>query len=152
MSNHKPEYDHAGYLNYLLPTAELRKSVRLAKKELKKYEFDAIAFRGMSGALIAPTLALALNKTLIMVRKPDKEGKTHSYRDVEGDRAAKKYIIVDDQVDTGHTAKVIYDEVKRFAPNAKLLGVFCIRNMRKDKDEFISIKDLEIMWELNYLK
>ena len=46
--------------------------IRRAIKALTLFgldKFDTIAFRGMSGALIGPILADALNKHLILVRK-----------------------------------------------------------------------------------
>src|SRR4051812_10409313 len=60
---------------------------------LSRYDFDAIAFRGLSGALFAPTVAMKMGKTLIAVRK---KSTIHSSRIVEGDYNARRYIILDD--------------------------------------------------------
>ena len=133
---HKPEYDHALYLKYLLPTENLRSSVRRARMILKELDFDAIAFRGMSGALIAPSLALSLNKSLLMVRKENDD--THSKNEhnglVEGDRAARSYIIVDDMISSGETVRAIRTEIAKFAPHIACLGTLEINDMQKDKD------------------
>jgi len=88
--------------------------------------FDAIAFRGNSGALIAPTLALALDKTMLMIRKNCPCGIhsfSHSSHEVEGDYGAKTYIIADDIISSGTTAQAIVEEIKKVAPKAKCLGV-----------------------------
>lgn len=50
----------------------------------------------MSGALIAPIVALRMNKPIIMVRKSSE--KSHSSRIVEGYKAASKYVILDDLI------------------------------------------------------
>jgi hypothetical protein len=71
----------------------------------KSHLFDAIAFRGMSGALIGPVLADRLDKKLIMVRKPT-DGESHSRMTVEGEKA-DRYIIVDDFVSSGSTVRAI---------------------------------------------
>ena len=118
---HIPEYAHAWYLSKLLPTHELRRTLRLAAETLQHYDFDAIAFRGMSGALIAPALALQLNKSLIMVRKTTDH--CHSFHLVEGDAAARTYIIADDFVWSGDTVLTIRHQLTRFAPRALCLGV-----------------------------
>lgn len=87
----------------------------------RRMDFDAIAFRGHSGALIAAPLALALDKTMLMVRKPGVNA--HSYRLVEGDMAAKTYIIVDDTVSSGATVHAITDAIEGAAPQARCVGV-----------------------------
>src|SRR4051812_36903458 len=118
---HSPAYNHVDYLKELIRTDELRASITNAVRCLKDVEFDAIAFRGMSGALIAPALALEMDKTLIMVRKSTE--RSHTWLQVEGDAGARKYIIVDDLIDSGDTVHAIIDGVKRFAPTAECAGM-----------------------------
>lgn len=57
-------------------------------------KFDAIAITGSSGTIFGGALSLALNKPLILVRKP--ETSCHSESLVEGDTNVKTYIFVDD--------------------------------------------------------
>lgn len=127
---HKPEYSHGGYIRPVFETDVLRKNVAKAVKILKRYEFDSIAFRGMSGALIAPILALRLNKTLIMVRKENDGSHFNLYSGslVEGDKAARSYVVVDDFVSTGETLYQIIKEIKEFN-SAKYIGTLEIRDM-----------------------
>jgi adenine/guanine phosphoribosyltransferase-like PRPP-binding protein len=128
MARHKPRWDHAMYLEDVIRTERLRRTVKKAVKILSRRRFDSIAFQGMSGALIAPVLAIALNKTMIMVRKE----KSHSYRFVEGDEGARTYIIVDDFTASGRTIKNIYKRVSKFAPQASCIGVYFYRRSHQD--------------------
>jgi adenine/guanine phosphoribosyltransferase-like PRPP-binding protein len=111
---------------FMHPTI-LRIYINLAKKALAAYDFDSIAFRGMSGALIAPSVALALNKQLLMVRKPHDD--SHSTMKVEGYRSTKRYVILDDFVSSGATANTIKARIEEFAPSAECLGVLCVMNL-----------------------
>jgi adenine/guanine phosphoribosyltransferase-like PRPP-binding protein len=120
MARHKPRWDHAMYLEDVIRTERLRRTVKRAVKILSRYSFDSIAFQGMSGALIAPVLAIALNKTMIMVRKE----RSHSCRFVEGDCGTRTYIIVDDFIESGKTIKNIYKRVSNFATQARCIGVY----------------------------
>ncbi len=101
---HSPLISSA-YLRAPLNPRKLDKFLKAAKEVLKACDFDAIAFRGMSGALVAPLLAHKLHKTLIMVRKENDS--THAMRLVEGDRAAERYLIVDDFMSSGNTVRMI---------------------------------------------
>lgn len=98
-----------------------RKILALAEKILSKIKFDAIAYSGASGSLIAPALAFRMNKGLLLVRK---EKNTHSGSKVEGHTQIKRYIIVDDFVNTGDTIKRIAREVKKNCDCAILVGVY----------------------------
>jgi adenine/guanine phosphoribosyltransferase-like PRPP-binding protein len=84
--------------------------------------FDSIAFRGMSGAIVAPILALRLRKSLILVRKAESDH--HSSFGVEGNQATLRYLIADDFVCLGDTARAIKKAVKDFAPAAVCIGLF----------------------------
>jgi hypothetical protein len=81
----------------------------------------------MSGALFAPLLAVALKKELVMVRKgADMPKNGHSSYVVEGYADVKRYVIVDDLVSTGTTAKYIHGHIDQdFAAGAKCVGVYC---------------------------
>lgn len=120
-SDHTPNYDHVNYLYPVIRVEELRKTITGCLAVLQRYEFDALAFAGNSGALITPSLALALDKTMLMVRKPGVN--CHSAHGVEGDLGARKYIIVDDIISSGATVKNIVKQISLVAPTAKCLGV-----------------------------
>lgn len=82
--------------------------VRTIKKS--KIDFDAIAFRGVSGALVAPAVAAELHKPLLLVRKNSES--SHSLYQVEGcDKYKCRYIIIDDFVCSGSTIKAIVNDI-----------------------------------------
>lgn len=71
----------------------------------KKTTFGAIAFRGQSGAALAYPLSAQLNIPIICVRKPTEV--SHG-QIIEGtERNIKKYVIIDDFMESGKTIKAI---------------------------------------------
>lgn len=119
---HTPNFERtARHLIAFINPKLAKRTVAGCVKQLKDLEFDAIAFRGLSGALIAPTVAMRMGKTLIAVRKGEK---SHSSNMVEGDRAARRYVIIDDFIASGATVEAILDGVHKWAPKAECIGVF----------------------------
>lgn len=97
--------------------------VKDAVKALKKVDFDTIAFRGMSGALIAPIVAHKMGKEIAMLRKPD--APTHSSYKYEGHLEVARYIILDDFVSSGTTvAKIISDMRLAVGRHVKFVGLY----------------------------
>jgi orotate phosphoribosyltransferase len=92
-------------------------------------QFDAIAARGLSGFLFAPIVAMALNKTLLMVRKGER---CHSGHTVEGDYGARNYIIIDDFISSGNTISATIDAVAEEVPTARCVGMVHYSRMRDD--------------------
>lgn len=89
----------------LVPAAV--KKLRAIKR---KHPFDAIAFRGSSGAALAFPLSYFLKVPLIHVRKE----KSHYGRGtIEGTISSKRFVIVDDFIDMGTTIETIVKEVKK---------------------------------------
>ena len=89
--------------------------------ELKKTTpVDAIAIRGMSGAIVGGAVALATGIPLICVRKGRS---SHSYMKVEGSYTEREkaetmnYVIIDDCVCSGATIDTIMKEVNKFVKN-----------------------------------
>lgn len=116
----------SGYLSRVLRGEGISKVISyvenwLIMANVKPSDFDAFAFRGMSGALIAPILAAKFNKNLLMVRK-NTEG-SHADDLVEGDNIPQRYIIVDDFVASGRTLRVTRLEVEEFNERNTLVGV-----------------------------
>ena len=153
MDKHVPNFDSAGYMSrYINPESLLLAVSRAltAIENLEKntgVEIDAVAFRGCSGMMIGPLISVMSNKTMLMVRKPSE--KAHSYMPVEGDRGARRYIIVDDFVDTGETVLKIRDAVKKFAPHAHCLGVLEVTLLDTFICEEPTLRDSWDVWEKN---
>lgn len=111
---HTQKIRAASHMGYSVDTSRLPRTVDRIVKALKNFgldKFDAIAFRGMSGAIVSGCVALSINKSLIMVRKPG--DKTHSGLKVEGDYNAKRYVIVDDLISSGDTVREMIDAIRR---------------------------------------
>jgi hypothetical protein len=118
---HEPEIQCAAHLSTALTPQKLRKAVAATIKFLKGKDFDAIAFRGLSGQLFAPIIAIRLRKTLLAVRKGED---THSTQMVEGDLGARNYIIIDDFIAGGNTVNQIIKEIYAVRPSIKCVGYF----------------------------
>jgi adenine/guanine phosphoribosyltransferase-like PRPP-binding protein len=117
---YRPDYSMSSpYLRDLIDPKHLAAIVQVAARCLAKYEYDAIAVRGVSGLLLGPALAIATGKSLIVVRK---EESAHAKTGVEGDIAARRYIIVDDFVDTGETCRTIVSKIENLMPQVECLG------------------------------
>lgn len=108
-----PPICQSAYLWNALTPENRRQVIAAAVRVLRPHaaEFDAIVFRGMSGALIAPSVADRLKKNLVMVRKPE-DGSHHSCFTVEG-VASERYVIVDDFISTGNTIDQIRASLAR---------------------------------------
>ncbi len=124
----QPRIHHEIQTEYLgdVYSKQFLKLVPRAVKKLrslkKKYHFDAIAFSGSSGAALAYPLSYLLKMPLIHVRK----GSSHygSGR-IEGTISSKRFIIIDDFIETGGTIKRIIREVKKEMNEAKPV-VICL--------------------------
>lgn len=107
---------HTEYLE-ALDYLKAQRFVRKAHEFLRGLDFDAIAFMGTSGALVAPMLAAKMKKGLILVRKggPRSNG-SHSASVVEGALDSKRYVIVDDFICSGRTVKSIVSKLEKYMP------------------------------------
>ena len=106
-------YTHEWYLRYAI--LDWESTAQLTAKFIQTMidasaPIDAIAFTGMSGALIAPRVATILGLPIIMVRKPH-DG-SHSRHRVEGFTGTECYMIVDDFVCTGATVRSICEAIE----------------------------------------
>lgn len=108
---YQPRIVCAGHLE-VLRDYRLNEILPLVIRQLSYHDFDAIAFRGLSGALVAPIVAREMKKTLLCVRR--EIGETgHSVHGVEGDLAARRYVILDDFVSSGTTVRKIIQAVRK---------------------------------------
>lgn len=100
--------------------------LKMIKKS--KIDFDTVVFRGMSGCLMGPSIADALEKPFLVIRK-ENDG-SHSSSLLEGHAEVKKFIIIDDLIDSGRTIRTILANVKDGGkceagfPNAVCVGIF----------------------------
>jgi orotate phosphoribosyltransferase len=117
---------HSGYLHSVLDMECLPLTIKLLEKMIvdSGLEFSTIAFRGMSGALIAPLIAHKLGKNLLMVRKTGDE--CHSSHSTEGTHSNENYIIIDDLISSGATVRKTIEAVNHMEEcrEAKCVGIF----------------------------
>ncbi len=91
----------------LLEHSKRERTIDKAIKSLKraKIKFDTIVSCGLSGALVAPVVAAALEKQLVIVRKGER---THGDEvEIEWNSDVGNYLIIDDLVESGRTIKRI---------------------------------------------
>lgn len=99
----------------------IKRSVKLLRQFKKTHPFDAIAFSGQSGSAMAYVLGYRFRLPLICVRK--KNSNSHFLGTVEGCYSSKRYLIVDDFIETGNTVKYIIDSISKTL-GAKPVGLF----------------------------
>ncbi len=134
---------YSSYLYDIYHPATFKKLVdRVAKKVVKlkkKLKFNAIAFSGSSGAALAYPVSALTKIPLIHVRK---KGKTHG-DDIEGGgHEIKRYIILDDFIDTGATVKRIYNQIKNecdYDDEVKCVAIV-LYDKSNDHEESFNIK------------
>jgi orotate phosphoribosyltransferase len=119
----------SSYLSNVLEPKRLRKVIKNLVKVIKEKvgvdNFDAIAYRGMSGAGVATAVGFLLGKPLIMVRKNGEN--SHSSMKIEGAIYSERIIVVDDCIATGstlmRTVREIYTNISRNRMPLKVVAV-----------------------------
>ncbi len=126
------------------------KVVNFAAESLKDIAFDILVFRGFSGALVGPTVALRVGKPWALVRKPGDTA--HSCRHVEG-KAEGRYVIIDDFIDSGETVlaiqQTIAEEFERSMEASRIVYDSCppvLDLLEKKKPECVGVVLYEESW------
>lgn len=138
--SHRSPIIRSDYLDPCLDPNDRRKLISCTVQTLlpHRLEFDTIAFRGMSGALIAPEIAQYLQKPLLLVRKGENK---HSCFEVEGNIHTERYLIVDDFISSGNTIKEIrlkIEEAQRnlgISPQGICWGIALYKKTRDEDTE-----------------
>jgi len=87
-----------------------------------KDDFDSIVCCGISGLMVAPSVAELLDKHIVVVRKAKDE--CYSEFPVEG-VTPFRYVIIDDLICSGSTIKHIKNTIYEDCPKARCVGVYC---------------------------
>ena len=83
--------------------------IETAKLRLADVDFDTLIGTGFSGSVVIPSLAMAMGKTYVLVRKPGVS--SHSHRDLLGE-LGERFVFVDDFVSSGATRRRVFDTLK----------------------------------------
>lgn len=95
-------------------------AVKKLRSIMRQHRFDAIAFTGSSGAALAYPLSYLMKLPLIHVRK----GESHySGGKIEGTISSKRYVIVDDFIETGASMKRIIKAINSELDGAKPVAI-----------------------------
>ncbi len=108
---HEIQTDYLGKVygkEFLTLVPKVVKKLRAIKR---KHPFDAIAFTGSSGAALAYPLSYLMKMPLIHVRKDDDSH--YSSGLIEGTISSKRYVIVDDFIESGNTIKRIIKTINK---------------------------------------
>jgi orotate phosphoribosyltransferase-like protein len=101
------------------------KTITTAESMRKIFQYDTIAFSGVSGAAMAFILSHWLSVPLLCVRRAGDNSHyfngRHSH--CEGNFDAKRYMIVDDFISSGSTVNYIIDTIYKEVPAAKCVGM-----------------------------
>ena len=126
-------FGHSGYLEQIfIPKKLASTSKRVAKKLLKlqkTLQFDAIAFRGNSGAGIAYPVSMLTGIPLICVRKGEK---SHGQKVEAAQRSIYRYVVLDDFISDGGTLESIIKTIRLVTDNeTRCVGVALYDSVRR---------------------
>src|SRR5262249_39704204 len=99
------------HYGYLLKPGRLRKELVRVSNALANegIDFDTIAVQGVSGLLLGAPLAAALDKGLIIVRRPGDESPLTFPSGIRGEGENKRILFLDDCTRTGATMARVFE-------------------------------------------
>lgn len=101
-----------------------------AQKHLADVDFDTIVGIGFSGGIVIPSLALAMGKKFVLIRK-ETDDSHHGKGRLLGQLGAR-WIFVDDFVSSGRTRRRVIDKVEDAAEetctNTEMVGQYMYMN------------------------
>lgn len=132
-----PKIQHQIVTRYLssLYGESFQKKIPLAVKKIKairkRIPFDAIAFTGTSGAGFGFPLSYLLNVPVIHVRK---KTNSHFTGPIEGTVSSRRYLIIDDMIESGNTINCIISTIKEeLKGKARPVGIFLYDDLFETK-------------------
>lgn len=92
--------------------------IETAKERLANVEFDTLVGTGFSGSIVIPSIALALGKNFVLIRK-ESDDSHHGGGRLLG-QLGERWIFVDDFVSSGRTRRRVIDKIEEavFANNS----------------------------------
>ncbi len=95
---------------------DLSEVIETAQKRLADVDFDTLVGTGFSGGIVIPTLALAMGKNFVLIRK-ETDDSHHGKGQLLG-RLGERWIFVDDFVSSGCTRKRVIEKIESAAHEA----------------------------------
>jgi orotate phosphoribosyltransferase len=92
---------------------DLKKVIEEAREALADVDFDTLVGTGFSGAVIIPSLALAMDKKFLLIRK-ETDDSHHGKGRLVGE-LGERWIFVDDFVSSGKTRKRVIEKIDEAA-------------------------------------
>ena len=102
------------------------KSIQRLTRLKEALNFDTIAFTGISGAPIAYTASYALEVNVLYVRKTNEKCHGQRVESNSGNQEIRRYIIVDDFIESGDTCRSIHTAIKKTAHNHEQKTPTCV--------------------------
>lgn len=93
---------------------ELPEVIDTAKERLADVDFDTLVGTGFSGGVVIPSLALAMGKKFVLIRK-ENDDSHHGRGRLLGELGAR-WIFVDDLISSGSTRQRVIEKVEEQAP------------------------------------
>lgn len=124
---------HASWLKEIfepdLLTKAAKKIAKQIKADRKKFTINAIAVRGMSGAVMGGVVSSMTGIPLVIVRKRDG---THSAYNVEFPEELDEihYVIIDDLISSGATIARIHHDIKCQSDESYLKKIYLYHDGR----------------------
>lgn len=87
--------------------------IETGKKRLANVEFDTLVGTGFSGSIVIPSLALALGKNFVLIRKETDD--SHHGKGLLVGALGERWIFVDDFVSSGRTRRRVLDKVETWS-------------------------------------
>lgn len=126
---------HTGYFDQALD--DLAGVIERARVRLADVDFDTLVGTGLSGAVVVPALALALNKQFVIVRKPH-DGSHHEGHLVG--HLGQRWIFVDDFVSSGRTRDRVVKEIGKWT-YARMVGQYLYAQWRSGEYGHLRLAD-----------
>lgn len=102
---------HTGYMDEAV--FSLSQVIDTAKQQLRYEDFDTMVGTGFSGGIVVPSLALALEKKFLLLRKETDD--SHHGRGLPVGELGARWIFVDDFVASGRTRRRVMAKVEEIA-------------------------------------
>lgn len=104
----------------------LAEVIETAKKQLAGIDFDTLVGTGFSGGVVIPSLALAMGKKFVLIRK-EADDSHHGKGRLLG-QLGNRWIFVDDFVASGETRSRVIEKIGQakevYSSNSELVGQY----------------------------